>query len=503
MKRRLLILLITATFALSACKSADSKTLINAENYGGIMYETAATAAAPLPIPEISTASKTEATTDIISEAPEVLESSTESDAPSANVSTTEAADMTTATAATTKITAAVTTTTTAATTTSTTTTTAKPIESYNPNGYSALNYDTVRGVWISYIELADILMGKTEAQFTAAIGKAYDNCVNMGLNTVYVHVRPFGDAIYSSSLYPWSQSVTGTYGKAGAFDPLAIMVSEAHKRKLSFQAWINPLRCCTGGQITSAPTSTVIGQWYNDADKRGKYIVKVENYWYLNPAYDEVLQLVEDGVREITSGYDVDGIHIDDYFYPTTDAGFDSSAYSASGYTSLAKFRTDKCNKLIEKIYGGMKAVNKTALFGASTQGNNNSNLNILYADVAAWCKAGTVDYLAPQIYYGFNNQVLPFKSCVDEWAGIVSGSDVKLIIGLAVYKCGNEDTWAGTGKTEWQNSSDVLKRQVEYVNGKSACDGIILYSYNYVFNNAYQNSVMKKEIEAIKLLL
>ncbi len=509
-----------------SCKSVDSQKVVNAESYGGIQFDVTTpveTAALPSDITKNTDTTPAVSGNDVSEEimSSETEENRTETDAADITAECTSASASATfgATAETKKTTSRTTAETTEKTTAKTTekttsatekttvpttaATTTPPPSSDGTNGYSALNHKQVKGVWISYLELNSILTGKSESAFRTAISKAYDNCAELGINTVYVHVRPFGDAIYDSELFPWSQFATGTFAKACSFDPLPIMIEEAHKRDISFHAWINPLRCGTTSQMQSISSDYALGKWYNDSSKNGKYIVKVGNYWYLNPAYDDVLRLVADGVSEITAGYDVDGIHIDDYFYPTTDAYFDSSAFSASSSANLSAFRTGNCNKLIEMIYGAMKAANKTAVFGASTQGNNNINRNTLYADVEAWCRAGTVDYLAPQIYYGFNNQALPFKTCVDEWCGIVSNTDIELYIGLAVYKCGVEDTWAGTGKNEWLGSSDIIKRQIEYSSSKKDCDGIILYSYNYVFETAHQNSYTKKEIEAIKPLL
>ena len=142
------------------------------------------------------------------------------------------------------------------------------------------------------------------------------------------------------------------------------------------------------------------------------------------------------------------------------------------------------------------------SAVFGAAPQGNNSNNLNQLYADTKAWCAGGYIDYFAPQIYYGFKNSGVPFAGCVDEWAAIVKGTKTKLYAGLSVYKAGNEDKWAGTGKTEWQDNTDILARQKEYADS-SGCNGIALYSYSYLFDSGYRTSAMKAEIDNLKPLM
>ena len=369
----------------------------------------------------------------------------------------------------------------------------------YGKNSYKALNYSYVKAVWISYIELTS-LFGKSETGFADAFGTMLDNCQAMGLNTVFVHVRAFGDAYYFSDLYPFTKQLSGNLGVRTAYDPLKIMISEAHKRNISFHAWINPLRLCYSGDMPLISGEYPVGKWYKGTEN-GKYIVNVNGTWFLNPAYDEVRKLIGDGVREIVSGYDVDGIHIDDYFYPTTDSSFDSDAYSSSGYTSIESFRVDKCSAMVKEIYTAAHECG-SVMFGAAPQGNNYNNLNVLYADTKAWCKGGYIDYFAPQIYYGFENSGVPFKGNVDEWRTIVSGTDTRLYTGLSVYKAGNEDKWAGTGKYEWQNTDTMLRRQKEYADS-AGCNGIVLYSYNYIFTPSYSTAAMKAEINNLKPLL
>ncbi len=405
--------------------------------------------------------------------------------------------------------TSATTVSTTASTTASTTVSATEQTAEHEPvelpdnavNSYSALNHADVKGVWISYIELADILTGKTESDFRKAIGAAYDNCVSLGLNTVYVHVRSHGDAYYKSSLYPWSKYVTGTFGKAPDFDPLKIMISEAHSRGLSFQAWINPLRACAVTDI-SGESGYPIYSWVNGADTAGKYVVKVGSTYYLNPAYGEVVDFIAAGAAEIAANYDVDGVHIDDYFYPTTDASFDSSAYSQSGCGTISEFRLSNCDRLVSGLYGAVKKANPSALFGVSCQGSIENNYNQMYADVKKWCsQSGFTDYIMPQIYYGFSNSTQPYSRCAAEWDALAQSGGIPLIIGLSVSKIGLEDAWAGAGKTEWITDKNILSRQYTEALGQRSYGGICLYSYRSIFTpDSAVVSQVDKEIAALK---
>ena len=378
-------------------------------------------------------------------------------------------------------------------------TTTAAAAHSYTKNSYKAVNHSYVRAAWISYIELHNHLYGKNETEFRREFGDMMDHCRSAGINTVYVHVRAFGDAYYYSSLFPFTKQLTGTINSKTSFDPLKIMVSEAHTRGMSFHAWINPMRLCSDSDMSAVPQDYPIGKWYKGSEK-GRYIVNVNGTWYLNPAYSEVLQLIGDNVREIVSSYDVDGVHIDDYFYPTTDASFDSTAFAESGSSSLSAFRIANCSSMVKTMHDAAHECS-SAWFGAAPQGNNNNNLNQLYADVRAWCAGGYIDYFTPQIYYGFEHAYIPFNVCVDEWAGIIKGTDTKLYAGLSVYKAGAEDKWAGAGKYEWQNHSDILKRQVEYADA-NGCSGAALYSYSYLFDSGYANAATKAEFDGVKKL-
>ncbi len=373
------------------------------------------------------------------------------------------------------------------------------PIEpethSYPQNSYAALNYADVKGVWISYIELSEILQGKSETEFTNAISTAFDNIVDYGLNTVYVHMRSHGDAYYKSELYPWSKYASGKTGMSPGFDPLEIMLEEAHERSLSFQAWINPLRACGTSEI-SGQRGYLISDWANSIATAGKYVVPVNGMYYLNPAYDEVIKYIADGAAEICSNYNVDGVHIDDYFYPTTDESFDADAFSGSGYETISAFRFANCDNLVRSLYGAVKSANPSALFGVSCQGSIDNNYNLMYADVKKWCsESGYLDYICPQMYYGFKHSLQPYENCASQWDTIASVRGIPMIAGLSVSKIGIEDKWAGVGKNEWITDTNILARQLNYAKELRSFGGVCLYSYRNLFTP--DSSVQEKTEE------
>ena len=351
------------------------------------------------------------------------------------------------------------------------------------------------RAVWISYLELGGMLTGKTAGQFRSNIGAAYDNVKNLGCNTVIVHVRPFGDALYDSDYFPSSYLITGTEGDNLPFDPLKIMVEEAHNRGLTFEAWLNPyrVRARTGKALCSDNPA----RKYINSGSDAVYQTANGGIFY-NPGSREAIDLIVNGVREIVRNYDVDAIHFDDYFYATTDSSIDSALYAANGGgKSLAAWRRQNVNTMVREVYAAVKAEKQSVRFGISPQGNTKANYDTLYADVATWLgNAGYVDYICPQIYYGFNNATCPYSSVLTEFNGMIKVSGIDLYVGLAAYKIGNEDTYAGTsGKYEWQQNSDLLSRMVTEARGASHYKGYCLYSYSSVIMPA---SGVKAQVQA-----
>ncbi len=368
----------------------------------------------------------------------------------------------------------------------------------------TTVNYDTVKAVWISYIDFASIMTNKTESAFRANFETVCKNAVDFGLNTLVCQVRAFGDAAYPSEYFAWSQMVSGV-GKDPGYDPLEIMVELAHKYNLSFHAWINPFRTFLNTQVSSVPSSTVFKKWYNDSSKNGKYIVNVGDRWYYNPGEPEVRELILNGVNEILNNYNVDGIHFDDYFYPTTDASFDSATYSQYGDgKTLANFRRNCVSSLVKSVYDAVKKKNSNIVFGISPDANVDNDMNKLYADVKLWCSTnGYIDYICPQNYYNYDSESTSFTKALSTWNSMVTASNVKLMVGLAPYKIGyKEDYWACTGANRenhkldpdgcgaygWQAedtaSSSLLARQCSDSLSLKKCGGVFLYSYQYVFN-------------------
>lgn len=340
---------------------------------------------------------------------------------------------------------------------------------------------DEVRGVWVSYLTLEPLIKGKNQKQFTNAMDEVFGNIAAFGLNTVFVHARPFGDALYESEYFPWSYLLTGTEGQNPGYDPLKIMCELADAHGLRIEAWINPYRVrLPNGKPVSARNQAA--KWVkagNDA------ALQWNDGIYYNPGSEEARKLIVNGVREIVKNYDVDGIHFDDYFYPTTDFAFDKETYKASGSKlSQADWRRENVNVLVKEVYAAVKEIDKSCVFGISPQGNVKINYDGQFADVSKWLKnTGYVDYICPQIYYGYDNDTCPYAETVDQWDSMIKADGIDLYVGVAAYKLGQEDKWAGGGKTEWMGTKDLLGTMVDTARDASSYGGVVFYSYDSLF--------------------
>lgn len=369
------------------------------------------------------------------------------------------------------------------------------------------LDRSYMKAVWLSQYDMSPIYLDggkqRAESSFLSLLETVLNNVVSDGYNTIIVQVRPFADSFYPSEYFPVSSYVSGAYGTEDIYDPFSYVVSMAKERGLSVHAWLNPMRGMKVEEIDAVDDKYLIKQWYNDPEKRDNYLVAFGGRYYLNPAHEEVRKLIADGASEACSGYEIDGVHIDDYFYPTTDASFDAASYADykqnGGTKSLADFRYDNINKMVASVYRAVKAVNPELLFGVSPAGNLNTTYTTLYTDVYTWCsEEGYLDYICPQIYFGLEHQTFDFKKVYNTWRSIIKNKNVKLYVGMTLGKAQSGiDNYAGTGKYEWQNKKDILKRCLEYLNTQKDCGGVVFFCYQYMYDPLTGKSVAETQAE------
>ena len=353
-------------------------------------------------------------------------------------------------------------------------------------------NDEEIRAVYFSYIELDNYLNGKSDEKQKQNIKEILDNIKNNNFNRIILHVRAFSDSIYDSNYYPVSKSILNNSEKVPDYDVLKYFLDESHKRKISVDAWINPYRISNSKDIKTLSSNSI---YYKFKDSK-----VTEKGIYLNPANKDVQKLIVDGILEIVKKYDVDGIHFDDYFYPDKEIDLDSynNYIKNGGKKSIDEYRFDNVKELIKNVYSSIKKINNKVLFGISPEGNIDNCYNNSYLDLKEiLSNDGYVDYIMPQIYFGFDNETRPFIKTLNEWNNLIKIDRIKLIPALAFYKSGKIDKYALSGKNEWIDNNDIIKNEIIESRKVSNYKGFSLFSYNYLFNNEYQNEINKKEYE------
>lgn len=357
----------------------------------------------------------------------------------------------------------------------------------------------TVKAVWMAYYELSELTKGNDEQSFKKAVSAAFEKLHKFGFNTVTVQVRPCADAFYFSSYFPSSRYFNGTQGEEMNYDPLQIMCELSGKYKLKIEAWINPYRVSQDNDYSKLCEKNIALKWHN-GEKTNEYVKEYGNKLYFNPAYKEVNELIVNGVKEIAENYSVDGIHFDDYFYPTSDADFDSVAYDEykkkGGDLSLGDWRRDNVSSLIKSVYKAIKKVNPDIRFGVSPASDIENDYTSLYADIEKWVSEdGYVDYVCPQIYFGFRNVKQPFMFTTKKWVALMRDSKVDLYVGLPLYKCSKVDEYAASEdesiKNEFVDNHDIISRQIIYLSKLDKIKGYYIFSYSYLDDDEIKDEV------------
>ena len=351
-----------------------------------------------------------------------------------------------------------------------------------------------VKGVWFTYSEIDSMLSSN---DFKKEFKNAVSNLSKLKITDAFIHIRAFGDSLYKSDYFPLCEKV-----EKYDFDVFEYMIENCHNAGIRVHAWINPYRIRLANTDTSSlPQSGTVYNWLNDEDIENDNNICISNGIYLNPASAQSRRLVIDGVREAALNYNIDGIHFDDYFYPTTDIEFDKSSYEQyvaenSSPLSLEFWRRANVNALISGCYTAIKFIDKEIIFSISPAASVGKNYSEYYADVSAWVTAGCVDWIIPQIYFGFEYPVKEY--CFEEllaiWKNTIASYDTRLIIGLAAYKVG---TTQEPDNTEWCKYDDILFRQSEICQNDNTVSGHVFFSYSSLFSNKKANERARKLLQ------
>jgi uncharacterized lipoprotein YddW (UPF0748 family) len=346
------------------------------------------------------------------------------------------------------------------------------------------------RGVWIATVDNIDWPQrGSTTWSQKADFIRLLDQHQKNGMNAVIVQIRPAADAFYPSRFEPWSQWLTGVQGRAPVpyYDPLEFMIQEAHKRGMEFHAWLNPYRAnfnIRTASIAKDHMTRIHPEWF----------VTYGGKKYFNPANKEGQQFVVKVVEDIVRRYDVDAIHMDDYFYPYRVQGEefpDGAAYRQSG-SDLSKddWRRSNVDSIISKLSIAIKKEKPYCKFGISPfgvwrnkaddpEGSDSkamtTNYDDLYADILLWLQEGWIDYVAPQLYLEIGHDKMAYEKLLDWWGNHSYGRHI--YIGHAFYR-------ATERSAAWKNPNE-LPNQIRLLRDNPNVQGSIFYSSKSFNNN------------------
>ncbi len=345
-----------------------------------------------------------------------------------------------------------------------------------------------LHGVWVSTVSNIDFPSkpGLSASEMRAETDALLDRFVELRLNAVFLQVRPMGDAYYPSEIYPWSSFLSGEQGKAPdeSFDALGYWVKSAHERGIQLHAWVNPYRVTVGGKELNDLAEN------NPARQHPDWTFKHGERYYLNPGIPEVRDLVIRGMVEIATNYEVDGIHMDDYFYPERNITEDTETFAKynDGIEDIEDWRRHNVDLLIEAAGKAIHEARPGCAWGISPAGiwaNKSSNplgsetrgnqcYYNLYADVRGWIKKEWIDYVVPQIYWHIGFEIADFKILTDWWSDVVKDVNVKLYIGTAAYRVDPQS------KTESWRDPNELTRQLKYMSKSPEVDGQVFFTAN-----------------------
>ena len=346
-----------------------------------------------------------------------------------------------------------------------------------------------LRAAWIATVFNIDwpTTQGSSKETQKMELIKILDNLQELKFNAAILQVKPTSDVFYKSKLSPWSRYLTGTQGENPNYDPLAFFIEEAQKRAIETHVWVNPYRILNGEGFETLCSNHI-------ARKHPTWVIQYNNRYYFDPGNPLVQQYVIKEVMEIVNNYDIDALHMDDYFYPyiTYNKGVavpfdDNMSWGKYGkkFKTREDWRRDSVNHFIQKLSIKIKQSKKHVQFGISPFGvwRNKSedplgsdtlagqtNYDHLYADIIKWIDNGWIDYVMPQIYWHFDSKPAPYGVLVKWWNDIVKDK-VNLYIGLGVYKLG-EQNWPTT----------YIKEQVDFARKFDYVDGVSYYSAKWI---------------------
>ena len=355
---------------------------------------------------------------------------------------------------------------------------------------------EEMKAVFVSYIELNEHVKHENHEESKKNINKIINNVRKLKLNTIILQVRAASDAIYDSKIFPKSLYLVNNETDQ-FYDVLDYFIKESHKHNIKIIAWINPYRVRTTNDISTITYKNPAYKYLNTDT------IYIENGVFFNPSKKEVTELIVSGVEEVLE-YNIDGLLFDDYFYPNKK--IDEKDYEEyiknNEYQNEDNYRIEIISNMIKEVY--KKCREKNIPFGISPDGNIDNNYSKHYADVKNWMRLdGYIDFIMPQIYYGFYNSSRGFVNALNEWENILLNENINLYVALAFYKVGIYDKYAKEGSEEWILNDNIIMKEVLLSRNSKNYKGFSLFRYDNIFNeNKYANNSIK-EIENLKKII
>ena len=327
-----------------------------------------------------------------------------------------------------------------------------------------------LRGVWLATVSGTDWPKTKNDAAAQKKELTDYIKAVaDAGCNTVFFQVCSNMDALWPSQLLPWSSVLSGTEGVDPGYDPAELAVQTAHECGIEIQAWINPYRIGAKSKKHSA---------LSPVNARPSLVKEYDSNLYLDPALPETHAFLGEIATELMSKYEFDGLHIDDYFYPSgynkDQKGWETSTYPKyGGGKDREEWRFSNVDASVKALWEATHAARPTAVFGVSPRSRSDLYLP-QYADPERWAKAGTMDYVVPQIYWTIERgDFAAFDTVMQHWNGLVG--TIPVYIGIAAYKM--DPTYYNQAKNgEFQYVDEFIK-QISLCRGASYCKGHVWF--------------------------
>ena len=350
---------------------------------------------------------------------------------------------------------------------------------SLSVSGLSSLNASghevSFRGAWIASVANIDWpsknAVGDTEKQQEEMIF-LLDSLESLGINAIIFQVRPTADALYYSELEPVSQWMTGkqgSWGEQDEWDPLDWVIDEAHERGMEVHVWLNPYR------VNLAKSSIADLDPNHIMRRNPDWFWQYAGQWYFDPGLEVTREWICTIVQDIITRYEIQAIHMDDYFYPYPSGGkplpdMQTFIKYPRGFTNIADWRRDNVNLAIQAIRETIQDCQPEVEFGISPFGvwrNANvdstgsrtkagiTNYDDLYADIRLWIKQGWIDYVLPQLYWEIGKSAADYEELAHWWANEVRGTDCKLYIGMAPYRLEG-----ASSKSPWGQGNEISRQ-------------------------------------------